>query len=424
MSTQPEDFEDENPPVSTDYSGLIQVNVTDITNDHPIELATVEIYDEKTPPELLYTLRTDSSGQTEQVSLPSPPFDYSQSPNQPVPYTDYTIKISAYGYQPMTVTGSSIFPENTSFQPVRMTPLEDLPGKDLIIIGPNTLNGDFPPKEWEAEIKPIGEGEIVLSRVVVPETIVVHDGLPTNSSAPNYYVPYRDYIKNVASSEIYSTWPEATLIANILAIQSFTLNRVYTEWYRNQGYEFTITSSTQFDHKWVYGRNIFQEISIIVDEIFDQYLSFPEVKQPILTQYCDGKRVTCSGWMSQWGSQSLGEEGYSPIEILRYYYGDTMYINIAEQISGIPASWPRYDLTIGAEGDKVRQLQEQLLVISEIYSAIPSVTPTGYYDEVTADAVRAFQKVFGLPQSGVTDFSTWYKISQIYVGLTRIAELR
>ncbi len=140
-------------------------------------------------------------------------------------------------------------------------------------------------------------GEIVLSRVVIPEYVIVHDGPPSDSSANDYYVPYRDYIKNVASSEIYATWPDAALRANILAIMSFTLNRVYTEWYRNQGYDFTITSSTAFDHKFVYGRNIFSNISNIVDEMFNSYLSRPNVRQPILTQYCDGQRVSCPNWM-------------------------------------------------------------------------------------------------------------------------------
>jgi len=259
--------------------------------------------------------------------------------------------------------------------------------------------------------------------VVVPQTIVVHDGVPTNASAANYYVPYRDYIKNVASSEIYATWPRSTIVANVLAIMSFTLNRVYTEWYRNQGYDFTITSSTAYDHKWIYGRNIFESISVVVDDIFDNYLSRPGVKQPILTQYCDGRKVRCPGWMTQWGSCELGEAGYSPIEILRNFYGDDMYINTAEQISGIPASWPGYDLKIGAIGDKVRQLQEQLDAISSVYTAIPDISPDGIYGPATAEAVRKFQSIFGLPQTGVVDFATWYKISHIYVGITRIAEL-
>ena len=204
---------------------------------------------------------------------------------------------------------------------------------------------------------------------------------------------------------------------------SFTLNRVYTEWYRNKGYDFTITSSTAFDHKWIHGRNIFDSISMVVDELFENYLSRPNVRQPILTQYCDGNRVQCPDWMSQWGSCSLGEQNYTAIEILRYYYGDNMYINSAEEISGIPSSWPGYNLDIGSSGQKVLQLQMQLNTISEVYTSIPSVTADGIYGERTAEAIRRFQSVFGLPQTGVVDYPTWYKVQEIFVGITRIAEL-
>lgn len=294
-----------------------------------------------------------------------------------------------------------------------------------LVIGAHTLWKLYPPKIAEPEIKDLAEtGEIVLSRVVVPETIIVHAGPPTDSSAPNYYVPYRDYIKNVASSEIYATWPESTIIANVLAIMSFTMNRVYTEWYRNQGFDFTITSSTAYDHFFVYGRNVYESISRVVDTIFTNYLSRPNVRQPILTQYCDGKRVSCPNWMSQWGSMYLGEQGYTPIEIIRNYYGSDMYINSAEQISGIPASWPGANLTVGSTGPKVRQMQEQLDRISRTYPALPSVTADGIYGESTKQAVAAFQRVFGLPSTGIVDYPTWYKISEIYVAVTRIAELR
>ena len=175
-------------------------------------------------------------------------------------------------------------------------------------------------------------------------------------------------------------------------------------------------------HSHINGRNVFESISRVVDRIFDQYLSLPDVRQPILTQYCDGRRVTCPNWLSQWGSCNLGEQGYSTLEIIRNYYGDEMYINTAEQISGIPASWPGYDLNIGASGQKVQQMQEQLDTIAQVYTAIPRIIADGIYGERTQAAVRAFQKIFDLPQTGVVDFSTWYKISQIYVGITRIAE--
>ena len=204
---------------------------------------------------------------------------------------------------------------------------------------------------------------------------------------------------------------------------SFTMNRIYTEFYRNRGYDFTITSSTAYDHKWIYGRNIYEDISRIVDDIFTDYLSRPDVKQPILTQYCDGKRVTCPNWMSQWGSKNLGDQGYSAIEILRYYYGDSIYINTAEIISGIPSSWPGTNLQEGIRSDKVRQMQEQLNAISSIYTAIPTIAVDGVFGPGTEAAVREFQSIFGLPVTGIVDYRTWYKISEIYVGVTRIAEL-
>ena len=196
--------------------------------------------------------------------------------------------------------------------------------------------------------------------------------------------------------------------------------------YRNKGYDFTITSSTAYDHKWIYGRNIFDTIDRIVDELFENYLSRPDVRQPILTQYCDGRQVQCRdrGWMTQWGSKSLGDQGFSAIEILRTFYGNDMYINVAEEVSGIPSSWPGYDLTVGASGAKVRQMQEQMNVIAEAYPALARVTVDGIYGSATRDAVKKFQGVFGLPQTGIVDYPTWYKIQEIYVGVSRIAELR
>ena len=408
--------------------GYLQVDVVSDANSFPVQDADIVIARTEEPDKIIEETRTNSSGQTENLPLNAPPLELSLSPEETErPYAEYTIRITAPGFEPFVVSGTEVLADVTAIQGIRLRPLSNASAGEQIetvTIPDHTLYGDYLPKIAESEIKPVIEtGEIVLSRVVVPQTIVVHDGAPTNASAANYYVPYRDYIKNVASSEIYATWPRSAIVANVLAIMSFTLNRVYTEWYRNQGYDFTITSSTAYDHKWIYGRNIFESISVVVDDIFDNYLSRPGVKQPILTQYCDGRKVRCPGWMTQWGSCELGEAGYSPIEILRNFYGDDMYINTAEQISGIPASWPGYDLKIGATGDKVRQLQEQLDAISSVYTAIPDISPDGIYGPATAEAVRKFQSIFGLPQTGVVDFATWYKISHIYVGITRIAEL-
>ena len=406
-------------------SGFLQLSVVAGDTMKPLQDARVSISYSGEPETDIEQLVTDSDGQTDAVELAAPPVEYSMEPGDVQPYAEYSVTVTASGYESFNVSGISLFADTTALQGIRLVPRNVTTLAGNIVIPANTLWGNFPPKIAEAETKPVGQpGEIVLSRVVVPEYIIVHDGVPTDSTARNYYERFTDYIKNVASSEIYSTWPDATLRANILAIISFTLNRVYTEWYRNRGYDFTITSSTAFDHKWVYGRNIFENISQIVDEIFTNYLSRPNVKQPILTQYCDGRRVSCPNWLSQWGSKALGDQGYSEIQILRNYYGNDMYINTAEEISGIPASWPGSNLDIGSSGSKVRQIQEQLNLIGEFYSSIPVLIPDGIYGERTADAVRAFQKIFRLPQTGIVDYPTWYKISDMYVRLSGIAELQ
>lgn len=410
--------------ISPSSSGKLKVFVTSRNGNRPIQNALVSISYTGEPNNVIEQLRTNNSGQTEEIILAAPPIEYSMKPGIEQPYSEYTIQVSAEGYEPVDISGTEILPQTDALQEVQLSPITPTGQGTNIVIPAHTLYGNYPPKIAEAEIKPVGEpGEIVLSQVVVPEIVVVHDGVPSDPTAQNYYISYRDYVKNVASSEIYATWPESTITANVLAIMSFTLNRVYTEWYRNQGYDFTITSSTAFDHKWIYGRNIFDSISLIVDEIFDQYLARPDVKQPILTQYCDGRKTTCPNWMTQWGSKSLGDQGYSPIEIIRHFYGSDMYVNAAEQISGIPSSWPGYNLSVGSSGAKVRQLQEQLDTIAEVYTIIPRIAADGIFGERTREAVQQFQSTFGLPQTGVVDFRTWYKISQIYVAISRIAEL-
>ena len=413
--------------MQTSDRGNLQIQITSSIDSFPVPDASIRISYTGIPENTLEELTTDSSGQSETIELDAPPVEYSlDATNEEQPYAEYTLEVNAPGFEPVNVAGTEILAGVTAIQKIRLRPLvtEDQT-PEIFVIPAHTLYGVYPPKIPENEIKPVNEtGEIVLSRVVVPEYIVVHNGSPRDSTAQNYYVKYKDYIKNVASSEIYATWPDTAIRANILAIMSFTLNRVYTEWYRNKGYDFTITSSTAYDHKWIYGRNIFDSISLVVDEIFADYLSRPNVKQPILTQYCDGNRVSCPNWMSQWGSKNLADQGYSTIQILRNYYGDNMYINTAEEISGIPSSWPGYDLTIGSSGNKVLQMQEQLNVIAEVYSSIPTVYENGYFDEETQDAVEAFQRLFGLPVSGIVDYPTWYKIQSIYVAVTRIAELQ
>lgn len=406
--------------------GTLKIHLINQSTGTPIQGARIALSYTGNPSQTLEEVSTDDSGNTEVLTLNTPPLEYSMEPNENQPYAEYTIRVEAPGYRDITISAIDVLPGEESLQDVELE-AEDAPGNpiDTIVIPAHTLYGEYPPKIPEDEINPMSEtGEIVLSRVVIPEYVVVHDGSPGDSTAANYYVRYRDYIKNVASSEIYATWPDAALRANILAIMSFTLNRVYTEWYRGKGYEFTITSSTAYDHKFMPGRNFFQSISNVVDEMFENYLSRPNVRQPILTQYCDGQRVTCPGWMSQWGSKYLSDQGYSAIEILRNYYGSSIYINSAQGISGIPASWPGYNLEIGSTGDKVRQMQEELARISQAYPAIPTITADGIFGSRTREAVQKFQSIFGLPATGIVDYPTWYKISDIYVAVSRIAELR
>ena len=403
-------------------SGNLRVDVTDELG-RPITGATADISYTGEPNLTIEELTTDSNGQTSLISLPTPPLMYSENPGIEQPYSEYNILINAPGFAPVSINGAELFSGQTSIQSIRLIPLVEGGNVRVVIIPPNVLFGNFPPKIPESEIKPItSNNEIVLDEVVVPETIVVHDGIPSDTTATNYYVPFIDYIKNVASSEIYPTWPVETLKANVIAIVSFTLNRVYTEWYRNKGYNFTITSSTAYDHKWTRDRTIFEDISRVVDEVFADYVSRPNVKQPILTQYCDGQKTTCAG-MSQWGSKALGDDGLDALQILRNYYGSNIYINTAREVEGIPLSFPGTALTIGSGGSDVRTIQEQLVRIRQTYSNIPPLAIDGIYGEDTQAAVEAFQRIFDLPVTGEVGYSTWYKISQLYVALEKLAEL-
>ncbi len=373
------------------------------------------------------TLLTDSSGLTQVIDLSAPPLDYSQEPTNNVPYSLYDVLVERDGFSPVSIRGVQVFPQSTALQKVSLQENANRSSRaEIIIIQPNTLIGNFPAKIPESPDKPLPPptGGVVLPKPVVPEFITVHQGSPNDASAPNYRVPYKDYIKNVASCEIYSTWPESTIRANVFCIISFTLNRIYTEWYRGKGKNFDITSSTAYDHAFNYGRNIYDSISAIVDEIFSTYIRRFGRKQPLLTQYCDGKNVTCPQWLSQWGSKYLGDQGYIPYDILTYYYGNDIELTTAEQVSGSPSSYPGCDLTVGSFGESVRQTQEFLNRIAQNYPLIPKVAVDGTYGEATAEAVRVFQGIFNLPKTGVVDYATWYRISDIYVGVTRIAELR
>lgn len=372
-------------------------------------------------------LSTDSSGTSQTVSLAAPPLEYSQNPSNNAPYSLYDIKVERSGFEEVLIRNVQVFPESTALQQVNLIASGNRASRaDVIVVLPNTLFGDYPEKIPENPNKPLPPptSGVVLPKPVVPEYITVHQGSPNDNSAPNYQVPYKDYLKNVASCEIYSTWPDSTIRANIFCIISFTLNRIYTEWYRSKGKNYDITSSTAYDHAFNYGRNIYDSISAVVDEIFSTYIKRFGKKQPLLTQYCDGKNVTCPQWLSQWGSKYLGDQGKVPYDILTYYYGTDIELTTAEQVKGSPSSYPGYDLTVGSSGESVKQAQSFLNRISQNYPLIPKVAEDGLFGTPTAEAVKVFQGVFNLPQTGIIDYATWYQISSVYVGVTRIAELR
>ena len=257
---------------------------------------------------------------------------------------------------------------------------------------------------------------------VVPQTITVHLGRP-NAPAENVTVPFTEYIKNVASNEIYPTWPENAIRANILAQITFALNRVYTEYYRSRGYDFDITDNTSIDQKFVYGGEIYDNISRIVDEIFNNYIVRTGSVEPLYAQFCDGYTTFCSG-LSQWGTVTLANQGYSPIEILRYYYGNDVNIVFNAPVGGNTESYPGTALHRGSFGDDVLTIKRELNRIAKNYPAIPTVNAnSGVYDLETEEAVKTFQQIFNLEADGVVGKATWYKIKQIFAGVKRLSEI-
>ncbi|MDR1531551.1 MAG: peptidoglycan-binding protein [Clostridiales bacterium] len=405
--------------------GRLQIGAFDLNQGRPAAGVTINVT--TSDGMVIDELVTDDSGQTAEIYLHTPPLSYSMEAGQPRPYDEYGISASVEGYEPVRISGVQILPDCSARQDVYLQPAA-APGESATIrIPPPALWGSYPQKipEDPAKELPAETGFVVLPDPVVPEYIVVHAGTPANTGAQNYFVPFKDYIKNVASCEIYANWPEETLKANVMAILSFTLNRVYTEWYRSRGYNFTITNSTAYDQAFAYGRNIFREISNVVDSMFTSFITRPGIRQPLLAQYCDGKRVNCEpdGWMSQWGSKELGDRGYGMDEILKSFYGYDIYFMQAKLVDGVPYSFSGNNLQMGSRGQDVRTIQEQLNAISNNYPAIKKIRVDGIFGDRTLEAVKKFQTVFQLPASGIVDFPTWYRISDIYVAVTRMAEL-
>lgn len=411
----------------TQAFGKLQVQVVCELGSRPVENASVQIFRKEDPTTAMEILSTDVSGKTIEIELPAPPLAYSMEPTGNQTYSEYIIIIQSMGLQTVKIDSAQILPYIKSIQPVRL-PTNDNDTEEIktITIPPHFLMGNYYPKVYEAEIKTSAEPtepNAVIKTVAIPECIIVHDGIPMDNEAKNYTVEYSDYIKNVVSSMIFATWPLETIYANILVVLSFTLNRIFTDWYPSQGYAFSITNSTAYDNLWIYGRNIDNNISIAVDYFFQYYLSRPDIIQPILTQTCRGQFLECPKMMSLWGSKFLGDKNYDYLQILKYYYGDTIYVNSTDYVEGIPVSWPKKSLTLGSEGEAVKVMQNQLDILSRAYTAIPTLEDNGIFDEKFEGAVKIFQTIFNLPVTGIIDAATWHKISQMYAVVTSTSGL-
>ncbi len=402
--------------------GNLKVSVATPDGGLPIKDAIVRIK-EKGTETVLETGKTNNSGQIEDIELEAPPEEISLNENSDRKgYSEYDMTVIAEGYENVVIKNVQVMPNETSIQNVLVGEKNNPLTTEFIEIGDIVVAGDYPKKIPEDPIKIEGPGSgfVVLDRPVIPQYVIVHNGRP-DQSATNYKVAFSDYIKNVASSEIYSTWPYETIKANVYCILSFTLNRVYTEWYRSKGYDFTITNVTIYDQAYQHGRTIYSRISYVVDQVFTSYVSKSAVRQPYLTQYCDGKNSNCPNWLSQWGSKYLGDKGYAAVDILKYYYGSDIGVYQAAKVSGIPSSYPGTPLKRGSRGSDVKTIQNQLNSINKNYPAIPRVVADGVFGARTEESVKKFQEVFNLPKTGIVDFATWYKISQIYVAVTRLA---
>lgn len=372
----------------------------------------------------IYELTTDESGETRKVPLETMDKRYSQNENfVGTPYVTYNVLAQAEGFESVYVSDIPIFDGESAHLPLVLVPSQgqqrDQMQTEIMVGAPAVaMEGE---REPEGPLQS-GESGQVLRQVAIPNPITVHLGTP-DSAASNVQVSFPDYVKNVASSEIYPTWPETALRANIYAIITFALNRVYTEWYRAKGYNFDITNSTAYDQAFIYGRPIYDSISRIVDQIFNEYVRRQGQEAPYFTSFCNGTTTTCRG-MSQWGTVTLANQGYTPIRILRYYYPDDVEIVQTNIITNMLSSYPGTPLKTGSTGLDVQTIQTYLKRIRRNYPAIPAITDAdGTFGESTRAAVKKFQSIFGLASDGIVGKATWYKLSSLYTAVTRLAEL-
>lgn len=371
----------------------------------------------------VYEMITDANGETRRVPLET--VDKRFSLNQDftgTPYVKYNVLAQAEGFNSIYVSDIPIYDGEAAVLPLTLVPMQARQRSAVqteIPIGSPAVSMAGERSQTGAEEDAAPQ---VLRQVVIPNPITVHLGTPA-SSASNVQVAFPDYVKNVASSEIYPTWPDASLRANIYAIITFALNRVYTEWYRSKGYNFDITNSTAYDQYFVYGRPIYESISRIVDEIFNEYVRRAGQNAPYFTSFCNGTTSTCQG-LSQWGTVTLANQGRTPLNILRAYYPNDIEIVETNIMTNMISSYPGTPLRTGSTGLDVQTIQVYLNRIRRNYPAIPVITDeSGVFGESTRAAVTKFQSIFNLASDGIVGKSTWYKISSLYTAVTRLAEL-
>lgn len=399
--------------------GYLSIQARTANDAVPLDGVSVKVLDDEG--NTLYTLTTDENGETQTVPLETIDKSFSRNPYYSGnPYNNYNVLAQAVGFNNLYISNIPIFDGETAMLPLTLIPMQELqrsPAQAEINIGGPAVSMPVQ-REQEGTVS----SPYVLRQVVIPNPITLHLGAPS-ASASNIQVSFPDYVKNVASSEIYPTWPEAALTANIYAIITFALNRVYTEWYRSRGYNFDITNSTAYDQYFVYGRPIYDSISRIVDRIFNEYVRRQGQNAPYFTSFCNGTTSTCSG-LSQWGTVSLADRGLTPIQILRSYYPNDIEIAETNIVTGVLSSYPGSPLKTGSTGLNVQTVQTYLNRIRRNYPAIPAITDeTGTFGNSTKNAVAKFQSIFGLQSDGIVGKSTWYKLSNLYSSVTRLAEL-
>lgn len=394
------------------YSGTLMTRVFTSRSQLPVEDAAVSILQhEPGGRQRLINIQTsDRSGNTVPTIIETPDAQNSQSPGQETPFSLCDIWVECPGYQLLLIQNVQIFPGIASIQDLPLIPLAETGGR---------------PAKWislHRTYKGRSGSMPIIVTPYIPTYITVHLGTP-DSDAENLTISFREYIKNVASSEVYPTWHNSALRANILAQVSFALNRVYTEFYPSQGYSFNITASTAYDQKFIKGRNIFDSVSTLVDELFTVYIRRQGFVEPLAASFCNGTTTVCDG-LSQWGSENMAQQGYDSVQILRHYYGDNIELVTNAPMQDIQYSYPGAPLRLGDISPEVQVAQIMINRISVAYPAIPKIWQVdGIFSSSTEDAVRELQHIFNLTVDGIIGKSTWYMMVHLYTGILRLSEL-